>query len=228
MQTPLREYQRQAFDKADVHSTLVVLPTGAGKTLIAAAAAATAVARSGMPVLFLAPTVLIVRQQAPALHAETGLRTYAFYGERRPPSRSEFDVLVATPAAFSALSEREAASFGPQAFSLLVFDEVHHVVKKHPYRTIALALQRMPSETRPRVLGLSASLTYAVGDGVLLRSSCVLYVLLTATSAALGARALCTWRGSEKPHKKYRVRRSRTLAAVSPLAGWVQRASRAR
>jgi ERCC4-related helicase len=44
---------------------------------------------------------------------------------------------------------------------LVVFDEVHHVLKQHPYRALAAAL--LDSGARPRVLGLSASLTYAVG-----------------------------------------------------------------
>ena len=44
---------------------------------------------------------------------------------------------------------------------LVVFDEVHHVLKQHPYRALAASL--LDSNAQPRVLGLSASLTYAVG-----------------------------------------------------------------
>lgn len=42
-----------------------------------------------------------------------------------------------------------------------MFDKVNHVIKDHPYRNLALKLKM--SHQRPRILGLTASLTYAVG-----------------------------------------------------------------
>ena len=45
-------------------------------------------------------------------------------------------------------------------FKLVVFDEAHHVLKEHPYSHLAKALK--DSTAKPRVVGLSASLTYEV------------------------------------------------------------------
>ena len=46
----------------------------------------------------------------------------------------------------------------------VVFDEVHHVLKDHPYRKLAQQLCKCDG---PVVLGLTASLTYAVGESCL-------------------------------------------------------------
>ena len=46
----------------------------------------------------------------------------------------------------------------------MVFDEVHHVLKDHPYRIIAHGIKKWEKDRSQRiqVIGLSASLTYAV------------------------------------------------------------------
>lgn len=147
VQTPLRTYQRAALEQyQEVGGLIVVLPTGAGKTLIAAAAAAhtfgcaSAAGNEGHCVLFLVPTILLVEQQAAALEAETQLRIVRYHGEMDPPSPGTFDALVSTPAAFIALAAHDTR-LALQTFSLLIFDEVHHVIKKHPYRKVARLLQ---------------------------------------------------------------------------------------
>ena len=53
------------------------------------------------------------------------------------PHPDSFHALVATPDAVLQQQER----FAMQRFGLVVFDEVHHVVKNHPYRKVAEALQ---------------------------------------------------------------------------------------
>ncbi|CAN0023865.1 unnamed protein product [Sphacelaria rigidula] len=42
--------------------------------------------------------------------------------------------------------------------------KVHHVLKDHPYRKLALSLRRQHQQHRPRVIGLTASYTYAIGE----------------------------------------------------------------
>jgi hypothetical protein len=77
-------------------------------------------------------------------------------------------VLVSTPAAFLSLQQRGKKDFSWPTFGLTIFDEeVHHVLKDHPYRHIALRVKDWLSaeiSNKIQVIGLSASLTYAVGD----------------------------------------------------------------
>jgi ERCC4-related helicase len=73
-----------------------------------------------------------------------------------------FNVLVTTPKAFEVAQSRGVASLAWGNFNAVVFDEVHHAIKDHPYRNLALKLKH--STSNPRVIGLTASLTYAVGD----------------------------------------------------------------
>ncbi len=71
-----------------------------------------------------------------------------------------FDVLVSSPAAFISLNASNP-NFRYEVFGYFVFDEVHHVIKKHPYRKIARSLACVSPP--PLILGLTASLTYAMG-----------------------------------------------------------------
>lgn len=89
---------------------------------------------------------------------------------------TRFDVLVATPKAFQMAQQLLPGRLAWESFEVVCFDEVHHVLKEHPYRQLALHLRQAcpplpPSPTarsdgsgRPRVLGLTASLTYAVEE----------------------------------------------------------------
>lgn len=192
----LHDYQLRIVRACEAANTVVVLPTGSGKTLIAAEVIKRLVVQSGSAALFLVSTCLLVDQQAKALQSWTGLNVVKYRGGVSLPS--SFDVLVATPDAFR-LAQRDAASEGSescrlqwQMFGVVVFDEVHHAVKKHPYRKLALSLRQWslsPSSAQdgdgrhspplppsgPRVLGLTASYTYAVMNGEIknsLRSMC--------------------------------------------------------
>eukprot|EP00178_Gracilaria_changii_P005251 TRINITY_DN185_c0_g1_i2.p1 TRINITY_DN185_c0_g1~~TRINITY_DN185_c0_g1_i2.p1 ORF type:complete len:575 (+),score=94.75 TRINITY_DN185_c0_g1_i2:4379-6103(+) len=150
----LRPYQQRILDTALQANTLIILPTGSGKTLIAAEA----IRHLPCPALFLVPTVLLVKQQSAALRSQLSHLTIAtLHGGSRP--KTAWHVLVATPAAFHAAM---LAANTPKwhQFGVIVFDEVHHMLKKHPYRTLALSLKS--SAAKPRVLALTASFTYAV------------------------------------------------------------------
>lgn len=162
--TTLRGYQKRAVELGKEQSLIVVLPTGSGKTLIAATIAAHH-AGKGSAVLFLVPTCLLVQQQARAMRDETGLVVVEYMGgAETPPVSRRFHVLVSTPAAFISMNASSSSSsddrFRYEAFGCIVFDEVHHVMKKHPYRSIARGLACMRSP--PLILGLTASLTYAM------------------------------------------------------------------
>ena len=111
--------------------------------------------------MFLVPTCLLVAQQARAVQLEIeDLEVKTYMGGHSVPT--SFDVLVSTPASFISLSDSRQ-QFQLSNFSLVIFDEVHHVVKRHPYRSIARRLSFLPNEEAPRILGLTASLTYHIG-----------------------------------------------------------------
>jgi endoribonuclease Dicer len=151
----LRGYQHRIATAAVQSNTLVMLPTGSGKTLIAAEV----IKRVGTPAVFFVPTCLLVEQQAAAIRAWTGFRVTEFMGGKA--LEAGWDVLVTTPKAFEVAQARGTPALRWEAFAVVAFDEVHHVLKEHPFRKLAAGLRR--SEATPRVLGLTALLTYAVG-----------------------------------------------------------------
>lgn len=160
LQTSLRNYQNVAIEKAKLQSLIVLLPTGSGKTLIAAGVSAFH-ANQGRKVLFLVPTCMLVQQQAKAIRNETGLVVVEYMGgvNLSSISSTQWHVIVSTPAAFLVLTSSDE-NFRYSRFGCVIFDEVHHVIKKHPYRKIARGLSTIKSG--PKVLGLTASLTYAL------------------------------------------------------------------
>lgn len=159
LQMQLRPYQERIVVSAiNAGNTIVILPTGAGKTLIASEL----IRRLDAPCLFLVPMCLLVEQQAKAVRDWTGLHVGEFMGGMVLPSG--FDVLVSTPKAFETAQARGHAHLTWDSFKLVIFDEVHHVLKDHPYRKLAMQLKVLDSSKVPQILGLTASLTYAVGD----------------------------------------------------------------
>lgn len=184
--TSLKPYQHRIIRDAVHANTIVVLPSGAGKTLIAAQV----ILRIGTPTLFLVPTCYLVEKQEAALTAITNVSVRPYQGGAVLPDR--FDVLVSTPKAFEVAQANVAKNPHLQwdKFRAVVFDEVQHVLKDHPYRKLALTLRA--SGARPRVVGLTATFVHMLHQDkvlALLRSIC--YDLLvehveTATKEELG------------------------------------------
>jgi Fanconi anemia group M protein len=138
---------------------LVVLPTGLGKTVIAALMAAEVLRRSEGKVVVLAPTRPLVQQHAEAFRRWLApLRTARFTGTVHRPVREGAwdgaDVVFATPEIV--MNDLRDGRYHLDQVELLVFDEAHHAVGKYAYVPIA---ERYRAE-RPadgRVLGLTAS-----------------------------------------------------------------------
>ena len=165
--TVLRAYQSRLVDEASSANSVIVLPTGSGKTLIAAELVARC---SGRSIIFV-PTILLVKQQATALREwlnNSSLVVAEYHGGQS--LATSFDVLVTTPKAFEIAQAKQGGSCCPMgslqwdSFRFLAFDEVHHVLKDHPYRKLATALKKHVARggPAPHVIGLTASLTYAV------------------------------------------------------------------
>jgi ERCC4-related helicase len=138
---------------------LVVLPTGLGKTVIAALLAAEVLRRAPGKVLVLAPTRPLVQQHADSFARWlTPMRSARFTGTVRRPVREgawdAADLVFATPEIVQ--NDLAADRYTLHEVSLLIFDEAHHAVGKYVYVPIA---ERYRGE-RPRdgrVLGLTAS-----------------------------------------------------------------------
>jgi ERCC4-related helicase len=138
---------------------LVVLPTGLGKTAIAALIAAEVLRRSPGKVVMLAPTRPLVQQHAESFERWfTPLRVARFTGTVRRPVREGAwdgaDVVFATPELL--LHDLDAGRYGLEDVELLVFDEAHHAVGRYAYVRIA-ARYRTDRPADGRVLGLTAS-----------------------------------------------------------------------
>jgi ERCC4-related helicase len=138
---------------------LVVLPTGLGKTVIAALLAAEILRRASGKVLILAPTRPLVQQHADAFARWLiPLRSARFTGTVKRPLREGgwdiADLVFATPEVVQ--NDLVAGRYRLDDVALVVFDEAHHAVGKYVYVPIA---EKFRAE-RPkggRVLGLTAS-----------------------------------------------------------------------
>ncbi|HYB77593.1 MAG TPA: DEAD/DEAH box helicase, partial [Thermoplasmata archaeon] len=153
-----RLYQKHISEAATEHNTLVVLPTGLGKTAIALRVIAEYLRREPtQSVLFLAPTRPLVVQHARSVERtlfapEPLTLTGAIAPERRAALLRPPQVVCATPQVVG--NDLEHGEFPLHTFSLIVFDEAHRAVGDYPYVAIAKANRDGP---RARVLAMTAS-----------------------------------------------------------------------
>jgi len=158
----LRPYQQQAAAAtfaalADHRSTLVVMPTGTGKTILFAA-----VAERFRPLgraLILAHREELVEQACDKVQRSTRLTVGVEMGQRRTEASMLPDVVVASVQSLSRPSRRER--FTRESFALVVIDEAHHATSAS-YRAI---IEHFPGA---KLLGVTA--TPDRGDGVGLRA----------------------------------------------------------
>ncbi len=132
-----RDYQRNIADVAKNVSTLVVLPTGMGKTIIALRVMAEIKNREpDAKILFMAPTKPLVHQHARDIEGMLKIgEPVVFTGEVRPKERekqwSENDIIVSTPQVIR--NDLMAGRISLDDVSLTVFDEAHRGVGGYAY-----------------------------------------------------------------------------------------------
>jgi len=158
-----RGYQANLARLAGKADTLVVLPTGLGKTVVALLVLADALAAGAKRVLVLAPTKPLVDQHAAFLKATLvdpwPARVHALTGDQGPQKRAgaytdpDGALVVATPQV--AQNDLVAGRLDPAAFDWVVFDEAHRAVGDYPYTFLGEEWQRKAPTTRR--LGLTAS-----------------------------------------------------------------------
>lgn len=154
-----REYQLRISEKALEANTLVVLPTGLGKTIIAILVAERRLAQvNNGRVVVLAPTRPLVIQHYTAFsnHFEDSKCSH-LTGQIRPDKRvktwTESKFVFATPQVIA--NDVRADRYLLSDVSLMVFDEAHRCVKDYDYTELARRYQETASN--PLILGLTAS-----------------------------------------------------------------------
>ncbi|HZY70888.1 MAG TPA: helicase-related protein [Thermoplasmata archaeon] len=153
-----RLYQGNIAQSAVARNTLVVLPTGLGKTTIALRTMAETWDRAPTrSLLFLAPTRPLVVQHARSIEAAlVGPEPVVLTGTIPPARRAALvnppQVIVATPQVIANDLAQGGLRLDP--FALIVFDEAHRAVGEYPYVAIAEANREGP---RARVLAMTAS-----------------------------------------------------------------------
>ncbi|MFW9886681.1 MAG: DEAD/DEAH box helicase [Candidatus Thorarchaeota archaeon] len=156
-----RKYQVALAEIASNESTMIVLSTGLGKTVIAALVAATRLMQyPDSKVLFLAPSRPLVDQQARYLRRVLDVEQdciVCMTGHDSPDDRrvmwDEAKVFVMTPQALQ--NDLVQRSYGLEDVSLIVYDEAHRGVGNYAYTFVAELYEKQGK--MPLSLGLTAS-----------------------------------------------------------------------
>ena len=156
-----REYQVNIAASAARKNTLIVLPTGLGKTVIAILVIAGKLKKNpNQKILFLAPTKPLVTQHADFLSSFLtidGNDISVFTGEVKPKDRvslwNEKRVIVSTPQVIEndVLSQRISL----KNVSLIIYDESHHATGKYAY--VYIHERYLHDSNKPHSIGMTAS-----------------------------------------------------------------------
>jgi ERCC4-related helicase len=154
-----RLYQETILNTCVNNNTLVVLPTGLGKTKIGIL---TAIARLNQypnsKVLFLTPTKPLANQIFQEFKESTNTEDISlFTGAVSPAKRKELyktsKIIISTPQGIE--NDIINNSINLNDLSLIIFDEAHRTVKDYSYTWIAKQYNK--TLTNKRIIGLTAS-----------------------------------------------------------------------
>jgi len=155
-----REYQIKIAESARKENTLVVLPTGLGKTIIALILISEHLKKKDKKILFLSPTKPLVNQHAQFLEEYLKIEPseiVIFTGEVSPKKRKEMwekaEIIISTPQVIQndLLSHR----LDLKDVSFIVFDECHHAVGDYAYVFVSEMYQKQGNDRL--ILGMTAS-----------------------------------------------------------------------
>ncbi|EGC38224.1 hypothetical protein DICPUDRAFT_149105 [Dictyostelium purpureum] len=165
-------YQIEAFYECIKRNSIIVLPTGTGKTLISILALLE-MHRLNYPInnkvaLFLVSSVHLVKQQAESIEQYTKLRVITMSSntsnkiERRQflGKKESYDVLVATPQ--TVINSIKNGFIFIEDFHIIIFDEVHHAVGESSYSMLMdIYTSVSDGAAKPRIIGLTASISHS-------------------------------------------------------------------
>ncbi len=151
-----RDYQVSLASKALQSNTLIVLPTGLGKTTIALLIIAEILTKSKKRCLLLAPTRVLVHQHYTFLKNYLQIVDIAMITGEDVISEREGSwknsVICATPQ--TTLNDLDKQIVKAEDFSLVVFDEAHRAVGDYAYCGIASVIK----EHAIRIVGMTATI----------------------------------------------------------------------
>ncbi|GMR42139.1 hypothetical protein PMAYCL1PPCAC_12334, partial [Pristionchus mayeri] len=198
----LREYQKELVEKANTgENTVIVAPTGSGKTVVAAQIMRHHVmqrkaANKPYRMIMVVPKIPLVEQQLKQLHQYMSDVVYSTYihGDMVFEGQGKVDkVLCAELIVMTAqilINLLESVRKGERLFvsdmTMLILDECHHCCSNHPYAQLMSIIRGWEHPSKPQIVGLTASL--GVGkDGTLQEDSAYDHVVsllarMTATS----------------------------------------------
>ncbi len=159
-----REYQKEIFDTCKEYNTLIVLPTGIGKTLIALMLSIYKLEKFPLKkILFLAPTRPLAEQHLnyfkkhlPELFADMQLFTGKVKSSDRKNIFLTSDIIFSTPQCIS--NDVKNGLYDLKDVSLLIEDEAHRCMKNYAYNYVANHYKDLTSyENYHRIIGMTAS-----------------------------------------------------------------------
>jgi len=156
-----REYQKNIAKTASEKNTLVVLPTGMGKTLVSLLVAGDRLEKyPDDKIIILSPTKPLSTQHKTTFESFTKIpheQIILLTGKVRPEDRTELykkaKIIIATPQTIE--NDLENSRLNLNGVSFIVFDEAHRTVKEYSYSYVAKKF-RLQSKN-PLILGLTAS-----------------------------------------------------------------------
>ena len=155
-----REYQINIANSAAKDNTLIVLPTGLGKTIVALILIAEELKKENNKILFLAPTKPLVVQHAQFLRDFLTIDSESiiiFTGEISPWKRQEMwesaRIIVSTPQVIE--NDLLSRRLNLKDVSFIIFDECHHAVGEYAYVFVSEMYQKQRDDRL--VLGMTAS-----------------------------------------------------------------------
>ena len=156
----VRAYQVNIARASEQKNSLVVLPTGLGKTIIALLLIAKKLQQQETKILFLAPTKPLVIQHAEFLRTFLTIDSESitvFTGEISPAKRSDLwkksTLVVSTPQVIQ--NDLLSLRINLEQVSLIIYDEAHHAVGDYAYVLVSEMYQRQ--HPQGHVLGITAS-----------------------------------------------------------------------
>ena len=148
-----RAYQTRMAEGCLSTDTLIVLPTGLGKTVVALIVAAETL-RKGKKVLLVAPTKPLVDQHGITfgewiIGSEVSVMNGNMDPERRAELVRKSDMVISTPQ--SVANDLEEGRYTLRDFGLIIYDEAHRGTGNYAYVTIS------EHNTSARSMGMTAS-----------------------------------------------------------------------